>query len=234
MLGVEATHVLARALRLPSHGEREVGLHVGLLLSLIAVNVGPRFVMWPHGTEAGLEFSIKVPPILAGTEPRFIFGHGRLWRGEPPAELTFHCAPLRTPVSRSLSRALGRRLTGLTLRVQSRPVVPDAAPSSLGLLAVESALDGAHGEGHAAHELQRTAHAALLAVRAQLSVIAREEHGHAALAQDIVAWAEQRGGAEVRRAVGDAHAGLSLSSPRARSACGLARRWGVPPPRAAG
>ncbi|MCB9549312.1 MAG: hypothetical protein H6706_26210 [Myxococcales bacterium] len=93
------------------------------------------------------------------------------------------------------------------------------APPSLAELAVDSLVEGCLGEGAAALEARAAAAAATEeGPRRALAVIAEDEARHAALAAHVVAWAEQRGGDGVRRAVADARRRLRLRGRRDRSA----------------
>lgn len=159
-------------------------------------------------------------------------------RGAPPA-LVARARRSAADEDRHARRcfAIAGALLGLRLRPVS-PVVPQSPAPSLTRLAVESLEDGEWNEGAAARLAALGAEAARFGpVRDTLGVIARDEAGHAQLAQAVRAWAESAAEPaerrQIRHALDAAHARRRPISPRYRAPRGAEAawaRWGRPVP----
>lgn len=100
--------------------------------------------------------------------------------------------------------AIVRAITGVEHTAGPIAALGDARTASIDLprLAIGSLVDGCVAEGIASDVATRSAAAAdEPAIVATLTLIAREEAGHAELAWDVLAWCLDRGDAGLRRAV---------------------------------
>lgn len=109
-----------------------------------------------------------------------------------------------------------RACFALASRFAGEPVAPLDCPlpaprrPSFATLAVEALVDGVIGEGSAARRAAFEARSTDDPLVAAISTrIAREEAGHAALADDVLAWSLDRGGRAAKRALDGARSALT-------------------------
>ena len=104
----------------------------------------------------------------------------------------------------SLAKALDGReeSPGPFPEARRLPAVPLGRPHALGMLAVESLVEGALNEGVSARVLAKLARRCEVApIAAMLKEIARDEGRHAAHGWDVVVWCVKEGGAPVLEAL---------------------------------
>jgi hypothetical protein len=115
-----------------------------------------------------------------------------------------HRAALEEIEHACASFAIARALTGEPHTAGAIPALRTAGDGGCDLvrLAVDSLVDGCLAEGIAADAAARGAERASESlIRRTMTMIARDEAGHATLAWDILAWCVAHGGARVRAAV---------------------------------